>query len=276
MKVSKVGKPIITAHCLVKNEENFIWYSINSVLPYIDKMIIFDTGSTDRTVEIVKKTQESLREEGKILFEERGAVDLQGHTKLRNEMIEKTETDWFMILDGDEVWPDEQIRLTIEQLKDLTKEKNCILSRFYLSAGDIYHYSTWGQYRYPWRLKGNFTPRFIRKINGIRWGGKFDQDTLFYQDNTKVLTEENCFVSDRYFFHYGILPRSSKDGDVKLGHGRRPVNYTILGFLGHGKKLPKGITPPDIINGSRPNFVPDVTKKLTFGKSLLNFRKRYF
>jgi len=44
----------IVVHCLVKNEENFIWYAINSVLPFVDKIMIWDNDSTDKTIEIIK------------------------------------------------------------------------------------------------------------------------------------------------------------------------------------------------------------------------------
>jgi glycosyltransferase involved in cell wall biosynthesis len=43
----------LTVHCLIKNEENFIFYAIKSVVDFVDKIIIFDTGSTDKTVAIV-------------------------------------------------------------------------------------------------------------------------------------------------------------------------------------------------------------------------------
>jgi glycosyltransferase involved in cell wall biosynthesis len=44
----------ITVHMVVKNEDQWIWYSIQSVLQYVDKILITDTGSTDHTVEIIK------------------------------------------------------------------------------------------------------------------------------------------------------------------------------------------------------------------------------
>ncbi|MBU1256082.1 hypothetical protein KKA49_00135 [Patescibacteria group bacterium] len=44
----------IIVHCLVKNEERFIWYAIKSVLPFVDKIMVWDTGSTDKTIQIIK------------------------------------------------------------------------------------------------------------------------------------------------------------------------------------------------------------------------------
>lgn len=40
----------IWAHTIVKNEERFIWYSVMSVINHVDKILIWDTGST-KTIE---------------------------------------------------------------------------------------------------------------------------------------------------------------------------------------------------------------------------------
>ena len=41
---------------MVKNEEKSIKLSIDSFKNYIDTVVVFDTGSTDNTVDIIKKT----------------------------------------------------------------------------------------------------------------------------------------------------------------------------------------------------------------------------
>ena len=266
-------KPGITAHCIVKNEEYFIWYALQSTLPYVEEMLIYDTGSTDQTASIIKKLIKE-NPTKKITFQQKGIVNTDQHTALRNEMINKTTTEWFMILDGDEVWPHQELQASLSQIKKLPSTKSCVLSKFILSAGDVYHYSTWGGYSYDWGLKGNYTPRFLRKKDGIHWRGKFDGDTLFYDSGQRVTSKANCLVSDHYFFHFGILPRSSRDRDVSLGHGRRVVDYTLLGSLGHGKKLPPSIHPPEIISKAGP-FHDLITKKVTLNASMRNFLRKY-
>ena len=47
----------VWAHTLVKNEERYIWYAVMSVIDWVDKILIWDTGSTDKTVEIIKEIE---------------------------------------------------------------------------------------------------------------------------------------------------------------------------------------------------------------------------
>ena len=51
------AKNRITVHTLVKNEERWIWYALKSVLPFVDQIIVWDTGSTDKTTAIIRATE---------------------------------------------------------------------------------------------------------------------------------------------------------------------------------------------------------------------------
>ena len=52
----KADNNLVGVLMMIKNEENSIAVTINSIKDYIKHVIIFDTGSTDRTIEIVKET----------------------------------------------------------------------------------------------------------------------------------------------------------------------------------------------------------------------------
>lgn len=49
-------RPLLTLCMILKDEEATIAKTLGTVLPYIDRWLILDTGSTDRTPEIVKQT----------------------------------------------------------------------------------------------------------------------------------------------------------------------------------------------------------------------------
>ena len=86
----------IWANTIVNNEENFIWFAIMSVLDYVDKILVWDTGSTDKTVEVIKTINSN-----KLKFKEVGKVDPMEFTKMRQKMLEESKCDWILILDGD-------------------------------------------------------------------------------------------------------------------------------------------------------------------------------
>src|SRR3989344_2523374 len=124
----------LTIHCVVKNEERWIWYALQSILDIADKVLVYDTGSTDKTVEIIETIKSK-----KIIFEEKGEVDARGLTKLRKEQLAKTKTEWFLILDGDEIWPEQTKKELVRIIKHADKSKWGIIVRAWNFVGDIYH-----------------------------------------------------------------------------------------------------------------------------------------
>ena len=44
----------IWANTLVRNEERYLWFSVMSVINWVDKILIWDDASTDNTYEIAK------------------------------------------------------------------------------------------------------------------------------------------------------------------------------------------------------------------------------
>jgi hypothetical protein len=44
----------ITVHSIVKNDDRWIFYSITSVIDYVDEILIYGADSTDNIVKIIK------------------------------------------------------------------------------------------------------------------------------------------------------------------------------------------------------------------------------
>ena len=220
----------ITAHCLVKNEENFINYAIKSVINFVDLIIIFDTGSTDKTAAIIQNLAKEYP--NKIVFEEKGLCDQARHTRLRQEMVDKTKTDWFMILDGDEVWTTHGLEEAIRMIKD-SKDVECLVAPFYLCVGDAYHeYYKKGKINILGKI-GFYYPRFLKITSGIHWKGDYNQDTLLNNLEKSFVNENNTkFLSSKYW-HLTHLKRSSADrSDYSSGGTRfekRRRSYFIIG-----------------------------------------------
>ncbi|MBI2037816.1 MAG: glycosyltransferase [Candidatus Magasanikbacteria bacterium] len=244
----------VTAHCLVKNEENFILYAITSVVDFVDAVIIFDTGSTDKTVDIIKNLVQKYPH--KIFFEEKGECDKAGHTKLRQEMVEKTKTDWFMVLDGDEVWTKRGMQEAIDMLQKNTAVE-CVMAPFYLLVGDIFHKHYKSGSIEMLGKKDFFYPRFFKMLEGLHWQGDYNQDAVYNSRNEIFFNKDNTVILTNRFWHATHLVRSSIDTDFSSG-GRRSDKLINTYFL-IGRK----------INESAPEVFQQTG--LPFFKSFINF-----
>ncbi|TYZ24159.1 tetratricopeptide repeat-containing glycosyltransferase family 2 protein [Selenomonas ruminis] len=82
----------ISACVIVKNEEKNIERWLKNVKKYSDEIIVVDTGSTDRTVEIVKKSKVKL-----YFFKW-----INDFSAAKNYAISKAKGNWIVFLDADE------------------------------------------------------------------------------------------------------------------------------------------------------------------------------
>lgn len=248
----------LTTHCLVKNEENFIEYSLRSVMNFVERVIVFDTGSTDKTVEIVRGLATEFPD--KIIFEEKGKCDKARHTDLRNEMILKTNTDWFMILDGDEVWTEIGMKEALEAIKR-SESVECLIAPFHLCVGDVhYEHRSNGKINMLGKM-GFHYPRFLKKIRGIHWKGVYNEDSLFDDKGKPFVVKENAYFLKNKFWHATHLRRSSLDDSDYSSGGTRKAKRVSTYFL-VGKKIKERV--PAVFEGR-------VDLKLTAFQSFVNF-----
>jgi len=99
---SPLTSETVTAHLMVKNEEYFIGYILNTLTKYLPNVFVFDTGSADSTIEIIKEFPS-------VKLVEKGQLSPMGLMECRNEMMEMTETPWVWQVDGDEFYPESSV-----------------------------------------------------------------------------------------------------------------------------------------------------------------------
>ena len=93
--------PKICLSMIVKNEERVIRRCLESVLPYIDAWAIVDTGSTDRTMEIIREVMADV--DGVLL--EREWVDNFGVSRTQAlEAARSSGCDYALVQDADDVF----------------------------------------------------------------------------------------------------------------------------------------------------------------------------
>jgi len=96
-----VGKRNTLSICMiVKNEEANIGRAIQSFLPFADEIIVNDTGSTDKTIEIVKSFPKT------VLMQSEWIGDF---AYSRNLSFEKATCPWILWMDADDYVPPDQV-----------------------------------------------------------------------------------------------------------------------------------------------------------------------
>lgn len=154
----------LSAAIITKNEEDKIADCIDS-LSFADEIVVVDSGSTDRTVELARA---------------RGARvvhnDWPGHVGQKNFALDQTTGDWTISLDADERVSK---RLRDEILVTLENPK----ADGYAIPRLVYYINRWIRHCgwYPARKV-----RLIRKGSG-RWGGENPHDRLLVDGRVDAL-----------------------------------------------------------------------------------------
>lgn len=243
---------------VVKNEDRFIWYAISSVLPYVDRFLIFDTGSTDNTVAIIKSFRER-----KIVFQQFHISKEEEMAELRNKQIQLTGTDWFWIVDGDEIYPNELCQEILEAIDDKGERLEGIVVGRYDLLGDIYHYQdeSVGSYELL-RKAGHIVLRLINQKNiaGLHVKGIYPCEGYYDEDGVEIIKHDKnkfSFTKGR-LFHAMYLKRSSQGATLTNTLHRRKWKIEL------GNRFSSDFNYPEVFYSSRPSFLPDVTMQRSF------------
>lgn len=220
----------IWVHTLVKNEERFLWYSVKSVIDFIDKILLWDTGSTDNTLKVINKLQKKYP--NKISFKQIGEISSDEFTKARQQMLDETKSDWFLVVDGDEVWWDESIKKVADFIQSDGDSFELIVVPNILPVGDIYHYLEKAAGRYKLAGKeGHYALRGVkRNILGLKsdkphgtWGWVDNKNRMIQDRNPKKIK----FI-DAPYLHTTFLRRSSlRQDDLNVPKRAQKYKYEL-------------------------------------------------
>lgn len=247
----------IWGNCVVKNEDRYLWFAVTSVISYLDKILLWDTGSTDNTLDIVNNL--SARYSGKIEVKKFSNIDIYSFTEVRKQMLEETNSDWFLVLDGDEVWWNESIEKVVKEIKE-NPNLDTISNSYYNLVGDIYHYQPEeaGMYKIGDK-KGHLT---IRAINKNIPGLKVDKPhgTQGYFDGQGNLIQDRDSKRRKYldlkYLHFTHLTRSTS-GDSKVPKRKLKQKHEI------GISFPRDFYYPESLFLERPCFIKSPWERMS-------------
>lgn len=259
----------IWAHTLVKNEERYLWFSVASVVNFVDKVLIWDTGSTDKTVEIITQLQKKYP--GKIEFKETGGAGRVRLAQLRQEMLDASDCDWILVLDGDEVWWEDSIRKLIATILVKGGDLHSIVTPYVSMVGDIYHRRSdlTGRYEIG-EHTGHINLRAInRKTPGLHvekpYGkeGYFNDQSVALQDESP---ERREFINAPYM-HFSHLRRSNR---VNVIDRLKKYKHEI------GEPLPLDYYYPEVFFRPGPLLASDIWRPMSFSFKLHSYLETPF
>ena len=234
----------VWAHTLIKNEARWLWYSISSVIDHVDKILIWDTGSTDGSIEIEKALDKKYP--GKIILKQRKQETAEDFTIVRQEMLDATKSDWFLMLDGDEIWFEDSIKKVVKAINREEKGVESIVVPTINLVGDIYHFQekSAGKYQFG-NMRGHYNLRAVdRNIPGLHSQGAHGVWGWADVDN-KMIQDRNTFkFIDAPYLHATNLRRSDSDKDV-IKRSKK-LRFEL------GEDFPKDFFYPEVFFKDRP------------------------
>ena len=166
---------------IVKNEEEFLADCLKSVAPVADQIVVVDTGSTDRTVEIARSFDAQVYP-----FEW-----CDDFSAARNASIEHATGDWILWLDADERLRPESIPVLKKLLRAETKPTAYIVQIWNRMAdGKNYKLST--------------AHRLFTNHKGIRFHGRIHEQIAYSVAQLKGTERESAVVLEH--LGYGLPP----------------------------------------------------------------------
>lgn len=249
----------IWSHTVFKNEERWLWFAVTSVIDHVDKLLLWDTGSTDRSWEVALLLKEKYKE--KIDLRQYGSVTPEQFTKVRQEMLDATKADWFLIVDGDEIWWEDSIRKVISEIKKADSNVETMVVPNINLVGDIYHHISNSEGRYTFgKLVGNYALRAVkRSIPGLNSEGRHGVWGWADQNNNQIQNRNTYKFIEAPYIHTTFLPRGEgREDDIKVPKRAKKLKYEI------GIEFKRDFYFPESLFKERSEFIISPWKSMSF------------
>jgi glycosyltransferase involved in cell wall biosynthesis len=255
----------IWGHTLFKNEERWLWYSVTSVIDHLDKLLLWDTGSTDNSPKIAENLAKKYPDKIKLKQYPTTDSSIFPEAELRQAMLNETEADWFVMVDADEIWPCKSMASMAEEIAQRGNIIESIVVPTVNLVGDIFHYQpqSAGRYKFGERI-GHYALRAVStRIPGLQCKNPHGT-TGWFDNNIRMIQDRGsgrvAFV-DAPYLHTTFLPRSNnRSNDLKVPKRASKLKFEI------GQNLPRDYFFPEVMFVPRPEYIlsPWQTVDLSF------------
>ena len=162
---------------IVKNEEKNLLRCLTSVRPFVDELIVVDTGSTDGTIALA-------REAG---VEVKHFTWCDDFAAARNFALDQSSGDWVLTLDADE-----ELVVEGENWRDRLTNDPAILA-YWLPLYDTGQPLTAMQF-----------PRLFRRLPELRYEGRYHEQLQYQQQ--ALAPHQSSGLEGVKLLHYGYAP----------------------------------------------------------------------
>jgi len=102
----------ITPAIFLKNEVYWVHYVVRDLLKVFGRLVVLDTGSTDGTQDVMRRTVEETGGELTLMQVDYGdnAHDIGNAPNILRETVS---TEWMLLCGGDEIWPEPQLMIML-------------------------------------------------------------------------------------------------------------------------------------------------------------------
>ncbi len=169
----------------------YIGRVLRAVAPYMDHMIVTSSIHSDQeTIDEIQKVAAEFP--GKMFIAQEDVSDPSELTQVRQDQVDRTYTDWFLVLDDDNLWLPEQLELCLAEL-DKDPEVMAFSVEVRQVIDENHHDSSWH--------KKSFSD-FIRNKD-IEWQGNWPKDLAHDKDGA-LYHKTHPYVKRLPYWHYHL------------------------------------------------------------------------
>lgn len=192
----------LTAVVLVKNDQFFLRYALESTRKLFKNYVFYDISSEDRTRDVIASFIKTLPDDANVSIRYLPMCPPSVQGCFRNSMIVEARTNWYFILDGDEVYNEKGVQAIADGFEVMKKEHTKderkiygVLSRLEVGQHLISKYNTIRSHHRVYHQTAS-------------WVGNHPGEIPFYEQCPK---REYEFSEDALCYHFHNADRSPHD-----------------------------------------------------------------
>jgi glycosyltransferase involved in cell wall biosynthesis len=192
---------------LTMNDEFWLPYTLECLAGHFGRYVIYDVGSTDRTKDIIDWFVQKEKKRADFFIRYLPFVPPVVQGTFRNSMIAESESDWYFIVDADELYKPEALRNIVKSTQGRDDSVPYgVVNRFEVVEGltEAYGTAAWLSHHRVYH-------------RDMYWTGTHPGEVAaFTQKESREFT-----ITDATCYHFHNTNRSSKDSEVPKRIERR-------------------------------------------------------